>query len=209
MVAGPMFNQIGEGRFSAMLARLFRVQGGNAAAPTLAPEVMPVIEVNPIDPTVKYLVGIRRCTYSHTLAAAGAGTFATYEVNNPLNSGMLVTIKRVWVFAASPSWRAYVSRMGTGLPTVATPAFADTRWYGPTITTETPQARVQAQATGAGPADVRVIGLVPPAVGVYDIDVVLDPGSWFGMNAQTANVAGTLGIQWEERKLAPDEQKLG
>lgn len=193
------------GRYNAILHKLLAMKEG-APAPTLAPDILPVLVLESDRPEWAYLGGV-------ALASAGAERagvalqVAHLQIFNPVGSGALVIVNEL-VLASDNSaviqWGVTPTAMATN-ETVG--GAADTRLLSP-IAVRNVAAQIRSDSTvgllgmSYTLGTIRVItnqGIVIPQ------DVVLAPGT--GLLVSNRAIAALLQVTfiWRERAFEPSE----
>lgn len=202
------FNQILQPRFSSLLTRYFAIRGAGSPAPTLAPEIAPVFNVNQQDDTAAFY------TRNERLAHYGAGTLAAQALNytrallrNPAGSGILLIVERVLLNTG-------VTGYGILTATTVDDANAqvgylrDYRWVqsagvvSPSAILSWGNASPVAPNGGNG----RVYTSAANQSQWQECNVIIPPGGAFYLYAGTVNTAiNTVGFDWRERALPNEE----
>lgn len=86
-------NEVLSGRYNAILHKLLSMKEG-APAPTLAPEILPVIVLEDDRPEWAFLAGERLLSVSHQ-QAGGVGLAPFLALTNPVGSGVILVIEQV------------------------------------------------------------------------------------------------------------------
>lgn len=184
------------------LARRLGMQTPNPA-PTLAPEIMPILETEPYRQEHPYLGGMKVAAGTGTFTAS-AGDYTRFHLINPANSGMLVFVDYADVLSTSAGVWALALTVGTIAVAQSTVA-CDTRWG--TSTTRQTAAAWGYQGTGTVPVTTgRVFTTTSGVVRSWDANLVLRPGSTLTWYSLGVNASSELNIRWRERPpAAPNE----
>lgn len=201
-------NGINDWGINQFLQRRLNITDSPAPAGTLAPEVMPVLQVAPPSQDDDFLRGVRRCGGATGIAALAAN-FSIITLFNPTGSGILVLVDELILNSGSAGTNieCYIERVQ--LPTMATQGSAvrDSRWgLGATRT-----AAILAGGQTATAPNIAWIwfgrfaqsGIFPPSS--YNIGAVLTPGSMLILYPSLVNVAINATIFWRERIAQPSE----
>lgn len=181
-----------------------------APAPTLAPEIMPVMIAVPDSIENELPRGTWLCGAGDT-ADQFAGVMSCVEVHNPLNSGILAMIDEIRLGSVTINqtieWGWYPSDAPTPTLTEIFTAVRDSRvpYTMPAIHNNTAcRVGISSAASGAY--------VVPPLARIYGPQrellypgIVLAPGSTFRVNNTSANLSFEFTLRWRERKIQPAE----
>lgn len=201
-----MLNDINSPRFNAILHKLLGIVD-DAPSPKLATEIFPVLSLEADRPEWAFL-GNERLMAARGDAVAVAGNYAYVSLNNPSDSGVIVTVERVMV--ACSTGLTYEGVLGLGPAqaqnlTHSTPR--DSRYQTPTGTFGVGAAvlRQDSQATVVNGPAFRI-----PNNATLEIDApwVLAPG--FALLWQHGTVATAIervSFVWRERLLAGGETR--
>jgi hypothetical protein len=209
------FNQVGNPKFSGLLQRLLWMKQAVAPAPTLAPEIAPVLDVNQQDdPAMLFLRGERLCE----------GTIVNFQniglnniagIQNPGGSGMLVTVTGWEVFPDVPSLifleRNDAPSSLVGAITNTSKRTMDGRWWVSGTNELLPTARLYENtrlgATLAGSFGFLVFTAGNATQGARDQRIVLRPGQVLQfVNGTVDTDVQVSRLYWTERPLAAEEQ---
>lgn len=184
-----------------VLQRRYNVAGG-APAPTIAPEVMPVIPGATFELDQYRLAGIRLCG-AGLLVTGLAGQNSQLLLANPDGSGVSIIVEDgAFSSAGSNTILALLPRSLSGI--VANSIPRDTAWGIPAATRGT-AAIVSLQQT-AVPADARPIHFITTSAYTFvRIGVVLRPGYTLLCYADVTGTALYGSLRWSERRLQPAE----
>lgn len=206
------FQAIGESSFDQVLTKRL-VGPGGALAPSVAPELFPVITLESDRPEWHYLFGGRLCAawFDNT---AVAGETANIRLRNPVNSGCLAVIELL-DFLVSPASSVRIVRSidNNDFVTAAVPTSQrDFRYVEDGLS---PASTAQVVCSfgsilAGGYLNPRVVYNLPSlgagARTELRVPFILPPGSVF--NLQTVAVAARLAgsITWRERYINPTEK---
>jgi len=184
------------------LARRLGMQTPNPA-PTLAPEIMPVLDVEPYRQEHPFLGGMKIASGTGTVTAA-AGDYTRFNLVNPVGSGMLVFVDYADVLSTSSGvWALQVTAavIAVTQSTVAN----DTRW-GTSATRQTAAAWGY-QLTGAAPIGTgRMFTTSAGTVRTWEPEIVLRPGTSLTWLSFALAASTEVNIRWRERPpAAPNE----
>lgn len=216
----PIFNGINQGRFNSLLIRMFGMKISGAAAPSLAPEIAPSMDVNQQDdPSVFFLRGDRLAFGYASGAAPGAGNYRAIGFHNPVGSGVIAVLTR---------YRLNTSVAGDMIGVVSPQApfvsatltlqrqFRERRW-GLTVNQPAcgPVIGVTITPYSALAAGQSVLHRIPAGQVGYDIEVkspgiVLPPGFQFTIGHETiATPVVKIDWEWIERPVPAEELATG
>lgn len=203
-----MFDQIGDPSLSEGLGRRFMTPGG-AVAPSLAPEIMPVVVLENDRPEYRVLEGGGIFARGVSVPAGGAGNRSGVLVY-PTSPDTLVVIERIDWLVGSGQLRLNIMNFGpppATLPfgTVVRGTTRDTR-QGTVGSPRTSNAAVWTDNTAAAisPSSNLWIGA---ASGSMNAAIVLAPYTALYAFPDADNVAITyFSAFWRERKLNPSER---
>lgn len=201
MGGGPVFNVIGNGRFSTALSRFLGIRG-SAPAPQLSPDVVPTLEINSSDPDRQYLLGIYRAAVQ-AVTPAVAVRYAGFSIFNPANSGSLIVIEDC-TYSSATSGQVTLRQLGlTGA--VLAPRAMDGRWG----LLSSPTAQVATADSAALPPESPLLLLSAGSTARIPVGIVLPPGFSFEIDVRAVNVAATLDCRWTERPYTSEESVSG
>lgn len=201
-------NTIQDWGINNLLTRRLNITDSPGPASTLAPEVMPVLQVKAPEEADRYLIGEKRCG-NWAVVSGGVGSFGVYRIYNPTGSGTIVTVDwlslRFFTSAASAYCAIGLGGALTTTPTYPGSVALDTRY----------------RATGAGLQSVAqtvwdVVAAAPftqVLYRLYDevtrvptrIDAVLAPGYAFDVWPVATNQSIAVNLSWRERAAQPSE----
>lgn len=211
------FNAIGNGRFSAFLTRTFWIKSGDAAAPTLADEVQPGIDINQMDDlAAPFLRGERWSAGYATTGAPGAGNYAKIALRNPPGSGMLVILDRTSIFTSTAGevFGVISDLLGAGT-TGAARQITDTRWWP--ISATLPVANAQQVNDAIAPPGTANPPYYHQIAAAFQntrleraVRVVLRPGMQFvWSHSVVATPSLVCDFDWRERPINAEELATG
>lgn len=88
------YNEISLPNWQQLVRRIFGLTGQGGNVPVLAPEIQPVVMVQPAVPEHDYLRGVKR--WSGTRGVSGTvSTAPAVGVYNPAGSGRLIVLERI------------------------------------------------------------------------------------------------------------------
>jgi len=203
-------NGINEFGVNEFLSRRLNINDSPGPAGTLAPEVMPVLQVMPPSTEDDFLRGVRRCAAGDNISGV-ALEYGTAVLENPAGSDTLIMLDQVIIsrmenglttlhFVESTAFMPGVGARGT--------AIRDSRWNGTASSRSTAVFRMGTTATA--PHISWTYALTPDWYAAaspqyFDMGVVLKPSTCYII--YTAAVANALGVQflWRERPAQPSE----
>lgn len=216
----PLFNAINQGRFNSLLIRMFGMKISGAAAPSLAPEIAPSMDVNQQDdPSVFFLRGDRLAFGYASGGAPGAGNYRAIGLHNPVGSGVLAVLRRYTLnTSVAGDMIGVVTPQAPYVSATLTTSrqFRERRWgatvnqpaCGPVIgVTLTPYSALAAGQT-------KLIRIPAGQVG-YDVtfeqpEIVLPPGFQFTIGHETvATPVVAMNWEWMERPIPAEELATG
>lgn len=196
-------------RFAGALQRLFGIQG--PVNLVLNETLQPTFEImGPRAPEHIFSVGQRRFGTRFTVAAGGAGTFASIRLRNPPDSKSLIIVEKYRPIGNTAGQHFLATQVGGVF--VSTPIASvfglDTRGrpFGVAAMqtfTSTPGA-VQLVSGNEVFVDSDTLSMAN-----RELDIVLGPDSYLLVETHTANVALDFILRWREVLLAPQETTPG
>lgn len=208
-----LFNEILVGRFSNFLTRKLNMTGGTPA-PTLAPEIMPVMPVQGVQPE-DYLLRGDVLAWGRITQAAVALQYAGAVLTNPSNSGILVVVTQVLLYNTAPAGASLfqlstdpgdVPTLGTAFPTRS----RDLR----TLPVPAGSALTAAQLNATTTTQIMLTGslVIPtPAIATgqrVDLEVVLQPGRALAVQNATIGTGDlSASFQWRESPVSTAQQR--
>ena len=203
--------EIQGGRWDKFLRKLFPVKG-QVIAPNLAPELTPIVEVQPYRSELEYLIGDRLCGRAAEVAAV-AGNYSCLQLSNPADSGHLVIVDGVHygtlVANATMSLGMFVG--ATTAPNAGLGAVRDTRWPGGGLAAAagyTVGVTAFGNTVAAASATiflVRTLASNGMSIMHHPGMFVISPGYCFEIRTAVVNIAATMSILWREREFEPSE----
>lgn len=197
------WNSIQGGRWDTFLRRLFSIKQGQIS-PSIAGDITPIMVVQEFQPELHFLRGERLYAVTDTLPGSGGGTFNTLQLENPLGSGLLITILGYSVFAGATdrTWDSFIT------PAVALAGAADPIARDSRLDAIRPGADPTTGAAAAAITVTRRTGNYTNLAGTSHIQTVphiLLPGLAFAIQVRTATQSGDFYIFWRERVFEPSE----
>lgn len=192
-------NEIQTGRFNSFLHKLLSMKEG-APAPTLSPEVVPVLPISPLPAEGLFLAGVERFEAQANVAAV-VGQYSALQLNNPTASGVVCIIERLVLLNLG----AAVTQLGT----ILTGALAVSN-YGQRMDSRssTSAAGVSTLSTASDlTAPGTQYALRVGETLLVPIDVVLFPGFAYRIQDRTVNEAVYAGFLWRQRAFEPSETR--
>lgn len=201
-------NGINDWGINQFLQRRLNITDAPAPASTLAPEVMPVVQVMPPSQEDAFLRGERLCAAA-TAVGALAANYSVVTLFNPVGSGILVLVDDVILNSGSTTFSMLCYLERVQLPTFATQGSGvrDSRWG---LATNRSAAVFAAGQTATAPniawiyfARPQVVaGLAPSR---YNLGCVLTPGTMLLLFPEIVNASQNSTIFWRERPAQPSE----
>jgi len=199
---------INEGGGNQFLARRFNITDAFSPASTLAPEVMPVVQVYPPSQEDDYLRGTRRCGASGRQQAVAAN-YAVATLSNPAGSGILVMLDEILVndTANGMAIEHYLERVALPAMGAVGSGVKDSRWPLPSSRT---QARFGIGVTPTAPNIAWIYFSrtmfwtnTPPII--QNAGIVIAPGSMYIAYVSFVNYTLDITLSWRERVAQPSE----
>lgn len=207
-----LMNYIGQPRFSAMLSRMMGMKGqGMAAAPMLAPEIGPSVDVNQMDDPAQFFTRNERLA-AHVSAGIGAavGNYGRMELRNPATSGMLFIVESLLYVCANAGFAALVQTT-TDEATLRATFIRDSRWLGVGIGGAAGiMSFGNASPLEPNAGNGKLMYIAPNATGYVPGAFVIPPGHALYVYTSVVNVAISFGgMFWRERLVQQDELATG
>jgi len=199
--------EIQGGRWDRLLARLFPVKGGTIA-PSIAPELQPVVQVQTFEPEMYYLKGEKIC-WSTGNVAASVGNFSVMHLENPAGSNVLGIIEAIELMTTTNRIQ-YIGIANAAHTAAASngAAVRDTRWPGGGTAPSTDEATVQlysgAIAAIISSAAYTVRTLANESL-IREIPIVLGPGMTLEIRQDVVNADLRASFVWRERSFELSE----
>jgi len=195
------FDNIGEASLDQVLVRRLTTPGG-AVAPTVAPELFPVITLENDRPEWGYPKGERLCAAT-VFATAVAGQFCSAQLYLPSTSRELIVVKAI---VATTTNTINIQRLvgiggggaGWGARTTLT---RDFRWNAER-TSGILEQRTNAVAPTSFSAIAQLSGVLNASI---TEPIVISPGTALGINCAIVNTQLSALIYWTERGAQPGE----
>jgi hypothetical protein len=191
------FNEIDEGGLNAILVRRLGMKTGTPA-PTIAPEIMPMLALENDRPEWGFPKGEMACSGVFTTGIV-AGQYAIVNIVNPLTSGVLAVIDHISNLTGEDF---NVCRISFGTQVMTATVYAgvcDLRFRFRTMGVQT---AVDNRATVANQ------GLFDTLVGtqhVFSGSIVLPPSSCVQLQSVNVGVAISANVRWYERPVQGGE----
>lgn len=199
------YNEILTGALSQVLAKRLGMQTGTPA-PTLAPEIMPVVSVEADRPEWKALANEGYFGAGGAVAAGGAGTFSRVLMINPASSGVIAVIEYITGQATggvlAELETTYTSALHSAVQTVA----RDTRFRtgNAVVPFKSATCGVFTKADGAS-YGTHIIARWTGAA-EYTQPIILTPGCQLLISAVSANaLISPWCLAWRERPAVQGE----
>lgn len=202
-------NAIEGGRWDNLLRRFFSIKE-RGVAPSLAPEIVPVINVqDPNDPKNPFLLGERLMAATDEIAAVAA-EFAIIELRNPVNSNAIVTMEsaHAWTNAAAVGANLSV-QLSSAEVNAVTKGLRDLRWddgTGGLIQRSVADflSYTDPALPGVLIATRRLRGAESPGAD-FNFPVVIPAGYSIFVTGDLVNTLYHLNIVWSERPVDRSE----
>lgn len=202
-----MFNEVLEGRYPIMLAKLLSMKGGSPT-PQLSGDLTAGFALESDRPEWYALMGGRLCTGQAVSAAGGAGNRTQVGIVNPTSSGVIMIIEEIRA-ASSTAVFGFVVRGGATLTTVSgTVGVRDRR------IAQTPAATIVSKNNAAVTGGLLTI-FYPDfsAAAIYagrlETPWILGPGNNIAVDPGSDNQDLQCTFIWRERAANPAELALG
>jgi hypothetical protein len=196
------FNEILVGRFNRALQKFTGIKG-EAPAPQLASEIMPVAPI-PLGAEFRYLESWDRF-FSYVLAPAGAAANSIVRLRNPVGQNVIAVLEKITVVNNNQGVTAALGPFTADLATIVNPGRMDARG-------RFRSALILSTAAGT-PAGVATLwSSVPGANGVTEViasdiqEIQLLPGDIFEAYGNGLNTAQAFVLWWRERYLEESER---
>ena len=193
-------NQIQGGRWDTFLRSKFNLKGG-PIAPEIAPELITTVDL-PFQREDFFLLRERLMT-CRIAPSAVAGQFARGWIRNPLNSGHLIVIEKVFIQNVGAT--AFLSGAGGVIltDTNVNQRVMDGRWARPTA--NAPGVAECQQGNNAVRQAFDHLRIAADFEGVIDYNLVLSPNGpdMLLFEANTVNQAIQCNFFWREVVLEP------
>lgn len=203
--------EISGGRWDNLLSRLFPIKG-RPIAPSMSPELQPIVVVQPDAPELGLLR--RERLYSLGVEIAAAATIPKLVLRNPPGSSGLIIVEQIWASSNTNQTRFQVRTQPLPAPpvdlaTVATGTTRDTRQAGTAATSAVPgfgvistEATVGALAGGLiVDAAINAFLLTP----LLTVPIILGPNTAVALQTVNVNITADYNIHWRERSAEPSE----
>lgn len=201
-----MSQELQQNRYDQLIRRVGGLIGGGSKVSEVLGELFPTIDVENIPPELLLLAQTRIGIGSLSLVAA-AGEFARIQLFNPVDSGLLITVRRCLAGVTTGQrlrWARTNIALGTGQGTEIN---RDTR----TLVTVRPTGQIRSASDAAatdqnGAADI--LGNTPLEIVDKDSAFVLSPGNGFEVGGGTVALRLTVTFWWQERVGEASELNL-
>jgi len=198
--------EIQQSRYDQLLRRVCDLKGPGSKVNDALTELFPMIDVENVPGELLMLAGTRICMGGGTLAGVAAQAI-TAQLFNPVDSGKLITVTRVyaaWLGSTTVRWGTTVVSLATP---IGTERFRDTRLIVP----------------AAPSGEIHQLSRVPLATGInqarlanndtFELNdpngvAVLAPGTGFEIGNATLDLDIHYGFNWRERVAEPSELNL-
>jgi len=202
----PGMNSIEGGRWDNLLRRFFNIKE-RGVAPSMAPEIVPIVNVEPPDdPTMPFLRDVRTMGAYEELAAVAA-EFGQLELRNPTGSNAIITTQEIMLWGTAITGYEVRVQIETAEINQVTKALRDLRWDDGTggliqrstglFLSFTSPARYGIQVWGSRALGDTQVFMRDP--------IVLPPGYSVFAGVDAVNQIFGGGFVWSERPLEPSE----
>lgn len=198
----PGFNELGRGKLGIGLEKLFGISVAGALR-SMSPELSAVAQL-PV--SVEELMGVSgfgRWSSGFDIQAL-AGSFARWQIRNPVGSGVLVILERVSCggsvlssFVADGGY-ATITDLGTGALSDFRDGRTKPRGGGAAIVTHE-------RSVVLAPTSASVVALASVQVEIPICPIILLPGNAYLFGCTSANTTCFVTMVWRERGATPAE----
>jgi len=198
----PHYDQIGEYGLGQLLAKRLTTPGG-AVAPTVAPELFPVLALENDRPEWSYLKGEQLRARAVDVAAV-AGQYSMLQLYIPSNSPTIGVIEEISARAAVSLNVVHLVGIGGGTVgwSAITSGTRDTR----TPNTQGDSMILETRQNAALPSFHAVLAQINTASqGSYRHPIIVSPGQAVCIYAIAQNVAVSLNLTFRSRPAQPGE----
>jgi len=195
--------EIQQNRWDQLIRRAANVVGGASQVNDTLNELFPVIDVERVPGELLALSGMRLC-WAGTQLVASPAEFNHHQIFNPVDSGALIVITQVDMFALTTT----SFRFTNGIAVLATLAGnerrRDTRQG---IDADVLGQNRTDQSAVSGGLDFRIRAVASGSVNVKDDNgiAILFPGTGLTITADTTNIISAVHFMWRERTFEPAE----
>ena len=192
-----------QSRYDQLLRRVGDLKGPGSKVNDVLSELFPTIDVENIPGELLALAGIDICFGGGTIVGA-AGEAPRASLENPAESGKLVTLTRVYFSTVNTGiirWGIRTVSLGGA---IGTELFRDTRKILP----QQPTAQVHQLSSVAlanATNQVRILANTPLILNDENGIAVLAPGTNFEIGHGTNTATIVYGFNWRERIAEPSE----
>ncbi len=215
------YNEVTLPQWQNLVRRVFGLVGPGGNTPLLAPEIQPVVTLQPDNAEFRRL-RLEKLWGGGDIVNGGAGVFPCLGLNNPAGSGTMIVFERVkfWVFDSATPTDATLRIDTQANVAAATPTLRNTTFSGPRDSREivagagTPAAVLRAGTAAAPAAGFRLGFVHNQSITFQDQtnevpQIVLLPG--FGLLLVGGTAVATCVLSWSllwyERPLEEAENR--
>lgn len=204
-----IFNEILVGRFNKTAQKLFAIKG-KPPLRQLGGELLPVIDFDRLAVELRYLAGWRLWAFG-VASAASVGNLGALRIRNPLASGILTIIEKVFLGNGSGGTSAFqLNKQFTtvDLATVGIAIPRDVRGGPPSTAAST---SVPSFGNPAATAGGMLVPLTLPNNVNFDLitfedeEIVLAPGDSITLYQTNVNLTANFSFFWRERPIEESE----
>ena len=195
-----MFNEILEGGLNQLITGRLGMKGG-AAAPAVAPELFPTLNLENDRPEWGYLKG-ELLAAKQVFVAAVAAQFGAAQIYIPSGNNLIAVIENISPLVASTANISRIVGIGGGVAgwAAATVATRDFRWPG-----ERTGVVVETRTGVANPSTFPQLAQMSSASGQFNQPIVIAPGTGVVVACTVVNQVLSFNLSWRERPALPGE----
>lgn len=201
-----MTTEIQQNRYDALLRRVGGLIGPGSKVSEVLAELFPMIDVENVPGELLILAGTRICMGGGSQSAVALEA-PRWQLFNPADSGMLITLTRITISAnTTTNHRWGRSNVSLAAP-IATEVFTDTR--NPVANLPVGQVHQETNtALASGTNQAQSLANRATIIDNQNGICVLSPGFGFEVGTAGLNLAAACGFNWRERVAEPSELNL-
>jgi len=198
--------EIQQNRYDALLRRVAGIIGPGSKVSEVLTELFPTFDVENVPGELLLLAGTRTCMGGGTVGAVVAES-PKFQLFNPPDSGMLITMTRMWFSSNAALVHRWGRSNGSFAARISTEVYTDTR--NPVANLPVGQIHQLSSAVLATATNqARVLSHTSLEFWNENGLVILSPGFGFEVGAGSSNVSGFFGCNWRERVAEASELTL-